>query len=89
VGKAWKERVKYAIGTEGSSMIYMAGIYRKEGNRAVCTILTRDPAAEISFIHNRMPVILPAEAVSDWLNIRYDATDVLRSAMLNMEYRPA
>ena len=87
--KRGKERLKYAIGTEGGSMIYMAGIYRKEGNRAACSILTRDPAAEIAFIHNRMPVILPAEAVTDWLNIRYDAMDVLRAAMLNMEYRPA
>lgn len=48
------------------------------------------PAAYLAErIHNRMPVILPAEAVADWLNIRYDAMDVLRAAMLNMEYRPA
>ena len=85
--KRGKERIKYAIGPEGSSMLYMAGIYRKEGNRAACTILTRDPAAEIAFIHNRMPVVLPAEAVSDWLNIRYDATEVLQTAKLHMEYR--
>ena len=51
--------------------------------------ITKEPVESIAFIHHRMPVILPAEAVTDWLNIRYDAMDVLRAAMLNMEYRPA
>ena len=83
-----KDKIKYAIAPEGSRMIYLAGIYRKEGNRAACAILTREPAESIAFIHNRMPVILPAEAVSDWLNIRYDAVDVLKAAQENMQYRP-
>ena len=83
-----KEKIKYAIAPEGSQMLYLAGIYRKEGNRAACTILTREPAESIAFIHNRMPVILPAEAVRDWLNIRYDAADVLTAAQENMQYRP-
>lgn len=87
--KRGKERIKYAIAPEGSHTIYMAGIYRKEGNRAACTILTRAPAPEIAFIHNRMPVILPAEAIADWLNIRYDAQDVLRSAVVDVGYRRA
>ena len=81
-----KEKIKYAIAPEGSRMIYLAGVYRKEGNRAACTILTREPAECIAFIHNRMPVILPAEAVRDWLNIRYDAVDVLKAAQVEMEY---
>lgn len=84
-----KEKIKYAIAPEGSRMLYLAGIYRKEGNRAACTILTREPAESIAFIHNRMPVILPAEAVSDWLNIRYDAADVLRAAQMEMAYHLA
>ncbi len=84
--KRGRERIKYAIELKGGSTLYMAGIYRKEGNRAACTILTREPAESIAFIHNRMPVILPAEAVSDWLNIRYDAAEVLKAAALDVEY---
>ena len=84
-----KDKIKYAIAPQNSSMIYLAGIYRKEGNRAACTILTREPAEGIAFIHNRMPVILPAKAVRDWLNIRYDAADVLKAAQVEMQYRPA
>ena len=70
-------------------MIYLAGIYCKEGNRAACTILTREPAESIAFIHNRMPVILPSEAIGDWLNVRYEATDVLKAAQTDMGYRLA
>ena len=70
-------------------MIYLAGIYRKEGNHASFTILTREPAVSIAFIHNRIPVILPAEAVGDWLNVRYNATDVLKAAQTDMGYRLA
>ena len=84
-----KEKIKYAIAPQNSSMIYLAGIYRKEGNRAACTILTREPAESIAFIHNRMPVILPSEAVGDWLNVRYEATDVLKAAQTDMGYRLA
>ena len=84
-----KDKIKYAIAPENNDMIYLAGIYRKEGNRAACTILTREPAESIAFIHNRMPVILPAKAVRDWLNIRYDAADVLKAAQVEMQYRPA
>ena len=51
----------------------------------VFTILTREPAAAISFIHDRTPVILPKGAVSDWLNIRYDAGDVLAGAVQDVE----
>lgn len=82
-----KEKIKYAIAPEGSRMMYLAGIYRKEGNRAACTILTREPAESIAFIHNRMPVILPAEATADWLNVRHEATDVLKAAQMEMEYK--
>ena len=84
-----KDKIKYAIAPQNSNMIYLAGVYRKEGNRAACTILTREPAESIAFIHNRMPVILPVEAVGDWLNMRYDAADVLKAAQKNMQYRLA
>ena len=83
--KRGKDRIKYAIRPVGASVMYMAGIYRIENGAPVFTILTREPAAAISFIHNRMPVILPKEAAGDWLNIRYDAGDVLAGAVQDVE----
>ena len=50
------------------------------------SILTREPAENIAFIHNRMPVILHTEAKNDWLNVRYAAGDVLKSAVLTVDY---
>jgi len=32
-----------------------------------CTIVTTEPCKAISHIHNRMPVIVPAEGYADWL----------------------
>ena len=69
-------------------MIYMAGIYRIEGKQAACSILTRSPAECIAHIHNRMPVILPKEAVPDWLNINYDPHEVLIAALGDMTFQP-
>lgn len=86
--KVGTQKVKHAIATAGSDMIYMAGIYRIEGNRAACSILTRTPADCISHIHNRMPVILPAAATLDWLNLRYDPNEVLSAALTDMTYYP-
>lgn len=84
-----KGKPKYAIDIDQKNVIYMAGIYRFEHDRPVFSILTREPAESIRFIHNRMPVILPREAVRDWLNTRYKADEILRSAALNVSHRLA
>ncbi len=82
-------RVKYAIGEPDGEIIYMAGIYRIEKEKAVFTILTRAPADRIAFIHDRMPVILPKIAAGDWLNPECDANEVLRSSIEDVGFRPA
>ncbi|HIV31561.1 MAG TPA: SOS response-associated peptidase [Candidatus Pullichristensenella excrementipullorum] len=90
----WAEQsgkmVKYAIRQSGSDMIYMAGLYRIEhGTDPVFTILTRSPAENIAFIHDRMPVIIPAAAMNDWLNISYNANEVIRAAVLDVVFQIA
>lgn len=87
--RAGKQKTKYAIRPASNGLMYMAGIYRVENGRPVFTILTRDPAESISFIHNRMPVLLPSEMVSDWINPKYSAGDLLRNAILDIQYRQA
>ena len=82
------QKIKHAIFPTGSDMIYMAGVYRIEDKRAACSILTRTPAACIAHIHDRMPVILPREAVPDWLNLRYDPQEVLSAALGEMTFQP-
>ena len=82
------QKIKHAIFPTGSDMIYMAGVYRIEDKRAACSILTRTPADCIAHIHDRMPVILPREAVPDWLNLRYDPQEVLSAALGEMTFQP-
>lgn len=78
-------KVKYAIEPKDSDGFFLAGIYRLEEGKLVFTILTRDAAEGIAFIHERMPVILPNEAAGDWMNPNY-GEDMLRAAQLNMKY---
>lgn len=74
-------------------MLYLAGIYHLENHDGVMVptfaVLTREAAPGISFIHERMPVILPSEIRCDWLDSRNDAVDVIQAAMLDMEYQLA
>ncbi|MBR1685540.1 MAG: SOS response-associated peptidase family protein [Clostridia bacterium] len=43
----------------------------------VFTILTREPDESIAFIHDRMPVILPGDAVREWIRPNGKPEDIL------------
>lgn len=62
---------KYAIQPYGSEVTYLAGLYRIEEMRdlkyPVFAVLTRSPTDELRQIHDRMPLILPASAVDEWI----------------------
>lgn len=81
-----KEKIKYAISPVGQPLFYLAGVYRLEGGRPAFTILTREPAQNIAFIHDRMPVILPPELAADWTDPRYRGEELLRHAVLGVAY---
>lgn len=86
-------RTKYAIRPAHADTLYLAGIYHLENHGGVIipafTILTRDAASGIVFIHPRMPVLLPPDATADWLNPGYNAEEVVAAALTEMEYRSA
>ena len=81
-------KTQYAIRPKNCDVMLLAGIYRFENRQPVFSILTRAPAPEIAIIHDRMPVILPREALSDWLNPKYSGNEILSAAMTDMEFRP-
>lgn len=85
--KADGRKVKYAIEPKDSDGFFLAGIYRLEAGKPVFTVLTRSAAEDIAFIHERMPVILPVEAATDWLNPKYHGDDILKAAMTQMKYQ--
>ena len=84
--KADGRKVKNAIEPKNSDGFFLAGIYRLEAGRPVFTVLTRDAAEDITFIHERMPVILPSEVTSDWLNPKYHGDEILKAAITQMKY---
>ena len=84
----WEKREggkrKYRIAPAEGGAFYLAGLYRFEGARPVCTVLTRAAAPEIEFIHSRMPVLLSAADREVW--IREGGGDFSRSPRL--EFNP-
>lgn len=82
------EKKQYAFYPKKDKGMLLAGIYRFENNQPVFSVLTRSPADEIAIIHNRMPVILPREAISDWLNPKYRAEEILNTALTDVIFEP-
>ena len=79
---------RYLIQPRGLEVCYMAGLYRLEEFRdlkyPVFAILTRAPSPELSWIHDRMPVILPAERIDEWIRPEGDAGEIVKAAVTDM-----
>ena len=91
-GKAKNQtKIKYAIRPKTPGIIYLAGIYRYEDNLKlpVMSILTREPAPEISFIHDRMPVIFSDSHHGAWLDRDADPLTLLEMCETAMVYKAA
>ena len=84
--KTGQGKQKYEIAPAENNGFFLAGIYRIEQGRPVFSILTKDPVESIAFIHNRMPVILPKDAMTDWLNPKYNGIEILSSAVSDMRF---
>ena len=61
------EARKWTVGTQQDA-IWMCGLYRMHEGICQFVILTMDAAEEIRFIHDRMPVLLPENAILSWLD---------------------
>ena len=75
-----KQRCKYRIAPEADGLYFLAGLYRFEDGHPACVVLTAEAAPEIAFIHDRMPVILPAQKRDAWL--RGEALDLRENPSL-------
>lgn len=62
----------------------MCGLYRMEGGMPVFVILTKDSVEDISYIHDRMPVMLPESRVSDWIRPEVKPEEIMRDAVGEM-----
>ena len=84
---------KYLIQPNGYTITYLAGLYdieeRNEIRIPVFTVLTREPAESIRFIHDRMPVILGKEHVKAWMDPESDPGKIAGCALTDMFYEKA
>ena len=68
----------------------MAGLYKIEEFRGlkypVFSILTRIPSQELSRLHDRMPVILPAEMIDDWIKPDSNPAELVKDALTDMVF---
>jgi putative SOS response-associated peptidase YedK len=67
-----KRKVPHAVRSPDGAPLAMAGLWDvwKSADGEViesCTVITRDAAGEVAALHDRMPVVLPAEAQDRWL----------------------
>lgn len=69
IGKDGKKRTgdKFMIQPKGASITWLCGLYRIENGLPTFVILTKAPSEEISFIHDRMPLMMPQSYVSEWI----------------------
>ena len=81
---------KYMIQPKGCKVTYLAGLYRIEEAAGikypVFTVLTREPAEEIRFIHDRMPLIFPKEAVRSWIKPETNPKELIGAALTDMVF---
>ena len=61
------DRVKYRISPKEDGLNCLAGVYRLEADGARFAVLTMEAAQELSFIHDRMPVLGPFARRETWL----------------------
>lgn len=83
-----KAKQKYAIRQKEEGICYLAGLYRFEEDTRIprCVILTKEPTPDISFIHDRMPVLFNEEGRNAWLRRDSDPEKVLNLSLCSLEY---
>lgn len=77
---------KYSIQPRGTSVSFLAGLYRIENGFPYYTILTTNAAENIRFIHDRMPVILPHTQIKEWITPTSKAEAIVAEALTDMVF---
>jgi putative SOS response-associated peptidase YedK len=70
-----KEKIPYYFTRSDSSLIFFAAIHQ---NNQFC-IITREATDKVKEIHHREPLILNNEQILDYLDIKKEGMDILKS----------
>ncbi|MBR4454977.1 MAG: SOS response-associated peptidase family protein [Solobacterium sp.] len=80
-GKPQKQ--KWAIFHSREEALWMCGLYCIRDGIGRFVILTQDAAEELSFIHDRMPVILPHQEILNWIDPAADPEETLKYRLMD------
>lgn len=83
-----KTGAKYRLQAD-SALTWLCGLYRMEEGVPCFVVLTREPGESIRFIHERMPLILPEDAVDEWIRPDARPEDLLPLARTDLLFSPA
>lgn len=72
---------KYMIQPRGSTITWLAGLYRIEDGLPVFAVLTKEPTEELRRIHDRMPLIFPKDLIDDWIRPDTKPEDIVPYAL--------
>ena len=75
---------KYMIQPENSTMTWLCGLYHIEDGLPHFVILTREPDEKIRFIHDRMPLIMPEDCISEWIRPDMNPKELMPYALTDM-----
>ncbi len=79
-----KTGARYALMPRGDELTRLCGLYRMEGGYPHFVILTRQAGETVSFLHDRMPLILPKEAAERWIDPNQDPQALLSGALTDL-----
>lgn len=77
---------KYMIHPKDSAVTWLCGLYRIENGLPVFVILTREPGETLRFLHDRMPLIMPDELVTEWIRPDRKAEELLPRALTDLDF---
>ena len=80
---------KYMIHPKDSAVTWLCGLYRIENGLPVFVILTREPGEALRFLHDRMPLIMPEELVTEWIRPDRKPEELLPRALTDMDFEKA
>ena len=80
---------KYALKPEGEGLIWLAGLYRMEGDLPAFVILTRPADERLAWMHDRMPVMLPKPAVGAWIRPDGQPEAIVKSSLTQVSWEQA
>ena len=80
---------KYRIMPAGGKRTFLAGLYRLEDGLPSFVILTRAPAADLFWMHDRMPLMFPEAEVPGWISPGNKPENYMSSALTETVWEKA